>query len=134
MHVISHITLICQDLKKSSELFCHLLGAIEVYSSEKHQFSISHEKFLLLGDLWIALMQGEPIERSYNHIAFQVDEDQLADLEKRIIALGLEMRPSRPREIREGKSLYFYDYDNHLFELHTGTLANRLSFYQEYLE
>jgi fosfomycin resistance protein FosX len=26
---------------------------------------------------------------------------------------------------------YFYDYDNHLFELHTGTLEERLARYAE---
>lgn len=128
---ISHITLICKNLQKSSELFCQLLGAMEVYSSEEHPFSISQEKFLLLGDLWIALMQGDAIDRSYNHIAFQVDEEKLADLEKNIRAYGLEILPSRPKHAREGKSVYFYDYDNHLFELHTGTLHTRLNYYRE---
>ena len=28
----------------------------------------------------------------------------------------------------------FYDYDNHLFELHTGTLSERLKSYDEYIE
>jgi len=31
----------------------------------------------------------------------------------------------------EGESLYFYDFDNHLFELHTGTLEERLARYSE---
>jgi hypothetical protein len=31
----------------------------------------------------------------------------------------------------EGHSLYFYDYDNHMFELHTGTLEERLTRYAE---
>ena len=35
-----------------------------------------------------------------------------------------------PRE-REGRSLYFYHFDNHLFELHTGTLDERLRSYTE---
>jgi len=32
----------------------------------------------------------------------------------------------RPRAEGEGQSIYFYDYDGHLFELHTGTLTDRL--------
>lgn len=32
--------------------------------------------------------------------------------------------------IMEGDSLYFYDYDNHLFEIHTGTLEKRLYKYK----
>nr|WP_187355155.1 hypothetical protein [Paenibacillus tengchongensis] len=31
----------------------------------------------------------------------------------------------------EGIPLYFYDYDNNLFELHTGTLEERLASYKE---
>ncbi len=129
---ISHITLICKDLEKSAELFCELFGCEEVYSSEKKNFSISKEKFLLVGDLWIALMEGEPLDRSYNHIAFHVEEVNLHFFETKINALGLEMRPTRPRKLEEGKSIYFYDYDNHLFELHTGTLSKRLTYYQTY--
>ena len=64
---ISHLTLICRDLEKSAKLFSDLFGAIEVYSSEEKNFSLSREKFFLIGDLWIALMEGSPLERSYNH-------------------------------------------------------------------
>ena len=31
----------------------------------------------------------------------------------------------------EGQSLYFYDCDNHLFELHSGTLDESLAAYKE---
>ncbi len=134
MQKISHITLICQDIVKSSQLFCDLLGAEEVYSSDEHNFSISKEKFLLIGDLWIALMQGKPIERSYNHIAFHIAEDELACYEAKIQKYELSLLPGRPRDPREGQSIYFYDYDNHLFELHTGDLDSRLKFYQEEIQ
>jgi hypothetical protein len=30
----------------------------------------------------------------------------------------------------EGESLCFYDYDNRLFELHTGTLDQSVEFYK----
>jgi hypothetical protein len=45
--------------------------------------------------------------------------------------MGLEIRPPRRRVPGEGRSLYFYDDDNHLFELHTGTLAERLERYAQ---
>lgn len=126
---ISHITLICRDLDKSSRLFCELFGAVEVYSSGHKNFSISKEKFLLIGSLWMALMEGNPLERSYNHIAFHIEENDLPLFESKIAKLGLDIAPSRPRGPQEGKSVYFYDYDNHLFELHTGDLATRLNHY-----
>lgn len=53
---ISHITLICKELNKSANLFRDLFGAVEIYSSDKKNFSIAKEKFFLIGDLWIALL------------------------------------------------------------------------------
>lgn len=134
MKGISHITLMCKDIVRSAQLFCDLFDAQEIFSSDEHDFSLSKEKFLLIGDLWIALMQGNPIERSYNHIAFHIDEDELTNYESKIQKLRLDILPNRPRDEREGKSIYFYDYDNHLFELHTGTLEIRLQFYKEKLQ
>jgi catechol 2,3-dioxygenase-like lactoylglutathione lyase family enzyme len=131
---ISHITLICKDLERSAHLFCTLFEAREVYSSERRNFSIAKEKFLLIGDLWIALMEGPEIERSYNHIAFRIDEEDIPIFASKIQELQLEILPSRPRDFAEGKSLYFYDYDNHLFEMHTGDLATRLQYYNSGLQ
>lgn len=74
---ISHITLICQNLEKSTHMFCDLFGATILYSSEEKQFSIFKEKFLLIGDLWIALMERPPLERSYNHL-FELHTGDLA--------------------------------------------------------
>lgn len=39
------------------------------------------------------------------------------------------MKPPRKRIEGEGHSIYFYDYDNNLLELHTGTLEERLEAY-----
>ena len=48
---------------------------------------------------------------------------------ERLKNLGVNIREARSRVEAEGRSLYFYDYDNHLFELHTGTLNQRLQKY-----
>lgn len=128
--IISHITFICQNIEKSSQMFQTLFGAKEVYSSDKKNFSIAREKFLLIDNLWIALMEGEAISRSYNHIAFYVTEEDLPLFTSKIEALNLSILPGRSRSAEEGQSLYFYDYDNHLFELHTGTLEKRLHYYK----
>jgi catechol 2,3-dioxygenase-like lactoylglutathione lyase family enzyme len=127
---LSHMTFVVRDLDRMAEILAGVLGAREVYSSGEATFSLSREKFFLVGDLWIAAMEGEPLPaRSYNHVAFKVAEADLPLYEARIRALGLELRPPRPRVEGEGASLYFYDDDNHLFELHTGTLAERLARY-----
>ena len=48
----------------------------------------------------------------------------------RIRKAGLDLEPPRARVEGEGRSIYFYDHDNHLFELHTGTLKERLGRYE----
>lgn len=114
-----------------TRLLCDGLGAREVYDSADRTFSLSREKFFLVGDLWLAAMEGDPpAERSYQHVAFAVSEPDLPLYRARLEALGVEIRPPRERVEGEGQSLYFYDFDNHLFELHTGTLEERLARYR----
>lgn len=67
--------------------------------------------------------------RTYNHIAFRIDDAEFATYRERVTKLGLDIDNDRSRIAGEGRSLYFYDYDNHLFELHTGTLEERLRAY-----
>ncbi|GJD19706.1 fosfomycin resistance protein FosX [Rivularia sp. IAM M-261] len=129
---ISHITFIVKDLEKMTNFLTHIFGAEEVYYSEQKTFSISKEKFFLINGLWIAIMEGEPLaERTYNHIAFKINEEDFELYENRIKNLGVDVRVGRSRVEGEGSSLYFYDYDNHLFELHTGTLKQRLQRYRQ---
>lgn len=129
---ISHITFVVKDLAKMKRLIIEVLGGEEVYSSEEEIFSISKEKFFVVNGIWIAAMEGEPLPvRTYNHVAFKVQPADLPRCKSAIERLGLEMRESRPRVEGEGHSIYFYDHDNHLFELHTGTLEERLQRYAE---
>lgn len=129
---ISHITFIVSDLNKMAHLLEFVFDAKEVYSSGEGAFSLSKEKFFLINDLWIAIMEGKPLsEKSYNHVAFKVNEEDLDEYAERIRNLGLEMKETRSRIPGEGQSLYFYDFDNHLFELHTGTLEQRLERYSQ---
>jgi fosfomycin resistance protein FosX len=131
---LSHMTFIVADLDRMEEVLVAVLGARRVYDSGDDTFSLSKERFFLIGEggdaLWIAIMEGEPLpSRSYNHIAFKISEADYDHCLDRINKLGLELRESRPRVAGEGRSIYFHDHDNHLFELHTGTLAERLRRY-----
>ena len=128
----SHITFIVRDLERMSRLLCDGLGAREVYDSRAKNYSLSREKFFVLGGVWLVAMEGEPAaERSYQHVAFQVSESDLPTYHAKLQALGVEIRVPRDRVEGEGESLYFYDFDDHLFELHTGTLDKRLTRYNE---
>lgn len=128
---ISHVTLIVGDLERSAYMLEYVLGAEEVYSSGQMSYSVSPEKFFIIGGVWLVLMRGEPPGvRSYEHLAFSVAEEDLDAFLARARELGLETREDRPRVPGEGRSVYFYDYDGHLFELHAGTLEERLEAYR----
>lgn len=130
MHDISHLTFVVRDLTRMATFLCDGLGAREVYDSGDRPHSLSAEKFFLLGGVWIAAMRGEPpAARSCQHVAFLVDEAELPGYRQRLRAIGAELRPPRTRIAGEGRSLYVYDFDNHLSELHTGSLEQRLSHY-----
>ena len=127
---LSHLTLITHDLGKMSRIMIDVLGGKEIYDSAAKNFSISHEKFFMVGDVWVVIMEGASLpSRTYNHVAFKTDETGLEKAKRAASILNLEIQPSRPRVEGEGQSLYFYDHDNHLFELHTGTLGERLAHY-----
>ncbi|HEX2336553.1 MAG TPA: FosX/FosE/FosI family fosfomycin resistance hydrolase [Hyphomicrobiaceae bacterium] len=137
---LSHMTFIVQNLDRMQAILTTVLGARKVYDSGQETFSLSRERFFLIGEepgdadapapIWVAIMEGESLpSRTYNHVAFKIAEADYARLLDRIRALGLEVREGRSRVAGEGWSIYFHDHDNHLFELHTGTLGERLQRY-----
>jgi catechol 2,3-dioxygenase-like lactoylglutathione lyase family enzyme len=127
---LSHITFIVTDLDRMQQILERVFDARCVYASGAEQFSLSEERFFLIGDIWLAAMKGDPLPgRSYNHVAFRIEQSDMDRCRAQIAELGLEMRPERPRVAGEGQSIYFYGPDNHLFELHTGTLEDRLARY-----
>jgi catechol 2,3-dioxygenase-like lactoylglutathione lyase family enzyme len=81
IHGISHITFIVKDLDKATTFFREIFDAKEVYYSGDKTFSISKEKFFLINDLWIAVMEGEEIDMYL----------------ERIENLGLEIKRGRKR-------------------------------------
>ncbi|WP_343232644.1 FosX/FosE/FosI family fosfomycin resistance hydrolase [Microvirga antarctica] len=128
---LSHLTFITADLDRMTALIEQVLEGREVYGSGDRPFSIAREKFFTVGELWIAVMEGEALPtRTYNHVAFKIPPDRIPTYRQRIEALGLTILEGRARVAGEGQSLYFYDHDNHLFELHTGSLSERLAHYR----
>jgi catechol 2,3-dioxygenase-like lactoylglutathione lyase family enzyme len=127
---LSHITFIVHDLDRMEEILTHVFLARKIYDSGTDSFSVSPERFFDIGGVWVATMLGDPLAaRTYNHVAFQMRPDEYEDRLARIKSLGLDVREGRSRIDGEGSSIYFYDDDNHMFELHSGTLEERLETY-----
>jgi fosfomycin resistance protein FosX len=81
---LSHITLIVRDLTRTTERIETVFDGREVYASGERTFSVSREKLFLVGDIWIAIMEGEPLkERNYNHIAFEIAPGAVEDYRAR---------------------------------------------------
>jgi len=129
---VSHITFVVKNLDKTTELFKELFNAKEVYYSGEKTHSLFKERFFIIGNQWIAVMENTNIlNRTYHHVAFKISDSDVDSYLDKIKALSLELKPPRKRVSGEGYSIYFYDYDNNLFELHTETLEKRLSSYLE---
>src|SRR5438045_9623714 len=105
---LSHITFIVRDLDQMEQLLTTVLDARKIYDSGDRTFSLSKERFFLVGGqagdpdapaaVWIVAMEGDPLaERSYNHIAFKIKETDYDDCLARARSLGREVRDNRPR-------------------------------------
>jgi fosfomycin resistance protein FosX len=133
---LSHITFVVRDLDAMERILTTVLGARKVYDSGAGSFSLLRERFFQVGPVtekyWIAIMEGEALPtQTYNHIAFKIADHDYDTCCARITSLGLSVREGRSRVEGEGRSIYFHDADNHLFELHTGTLPERLARYTQ---
>lgn len=54
-----------------------IFDAEEIYSSEDQTFSISKEKFFKIAGVWVAIMEGNSTEKTYNHVAFEIEKTDL---------------------------------------------------------
>ncbi|HEV2701941.1 MAG TPA: hypothetical protein VGV09_09950 [Steroidobacteraceae bacterium] len=80
------------------------------------------ETFVKLGDTWFVLVQADVDRtRTGDHIAFKVSKATLEVVVQKLAVLQLEHIRARG-----GTSLYFFDYDNHVFELDTTTVEDEL--------
>ncbi len=107
---ISHIALVVKDPARTATLFRNLFSArvLEREDEEGH-----FETFVSLGGTWVVLVAA-PVERARtgDHIAFHTTPEILETTAARLQAMGREF-------IRAGsrRSLYFFDYDDPIFEL-----------------
>ena len=126
MSGLSHITFMARDVDRATAMLERILEGRVVYRG--NGASRSRETFLLVDDVWVAVVEGEgPASATYDHVAFHVEDDELDEREQRARDLGLTIEPSRPRGPGEARSVYIRDDDRHLIELHSGTLDERLA-------
>ena len=128
---LSHVTFISGNPDRTKRILEQVLDARGIYKSGDDTLSLSRERFFMVGDVRVAVMQGAPLpSRSDNHIAFAVAEDEIDDRVARIAALGMDLRPPCAPCARvpgEGQSICAYRPENCLIELHSGSLEARLA-------
>ena len=109
---ISHVALVVKDPARTAALFQDLFDArmVQRQDDEGHL-----ETFVRLGGAWIVLV-GAPVERTRtgDHIAFQATPDVLEATAAKLQKMGREFVRAR-----SNRALYFFDYDDHVFELNT---------------
>ena len=112
---ISHIALVVRDPPRTATLFRTLFDA-EPLERKDEQGHL--ETFVKLGGTWFVLV-GAPAQRTRtgDHIAFSTSRESLEATVVRLQALGREFIRAR-----DDRALYFFDYDDHVFELDTEDL------------
>jgi catechol 2,3-dioxygenase-like lactoylglutathione lyase family enzyme len=116
---ISHIALVVKDPTRTAALFHDLFGvrAVERTDEQGHL-----ETYIRLGGIWIVLVGADiPRERTGDHIAFQATPEILEATVAKLQAMGREFIRAR-----SDRALYFFDYDDHVFELDTEDLGKEL--------
>jgi catechol 2,3-dioxygenase-like lactoylglutathione lyase family enzyme len=116
---ISHIALVVRDPAKTAALFRDLFGAraVERDDEEGH-----HEISVRLGGTWIVLV-GAPIQRARtgDHIAFRATPEVIEATVAKLQAMGREFIRAR-----SDRALYFFDDDDHVFELDSEDIDSEL--------
>jgi catechol 2,3-dioxygenase-like lactoylglutathione lyase family enzyme len=120
LDAISHVALVVNDPARTAALFKELFGSrvISRTDSDGHD-----ETFARLGRTWFALVQAS-VERprTGDHVAFSVSKATLLTCAEKLKAMNHEFMLARG-----DTALYFYDYDNHIFELDTTDLDAELA-------
>jgi catechol 2,3-dioxygenase-like lactoylglutathione lyase family enzyme len=116
---ISHIALVVKEPARTAALFRDLFGArtIEREDDDGHL-----ETFVRLGGTWVVLV-GAPVQRARtgDHIAFRATPEVLEATAAKLQAMGREFIRAR-----SNKALYFFDYDDHVFELDSEDIDEEL--------
>ena len=117
---ISHIALVVKDPARTAALLHDLFSArvVERKDEDGHL-----ETFVRLGGTWLVLVAASVQRvRTGDHIAFHATPDILEATLAKLQAMGREFIRAR-----SNKALYFFDYDDHVFELDTEDVDKELA-------
>ena len=107
---IAHVALVVRDPARTAGFLRDLFDVpvLRRTDAEGHD-----ETFVRLGVTWFALIGAEiQRERTGDHIAFRVARETIPLIADKLKSMGCEFILSG-----SGASLYFFDFDNHVFEL-----------------
>lgn len=107
---IAHVALIVRDPARTAGFLRELfeVPVLRRTDAEGHD-----ETFVRLGVTWFALIGADvERERTGDHIAFRVARETIPSIADKLKSKGCEFILSG-----SGTSLYFFDFDNHVFEL-----------------
>lgn len=126
---VNHFLFSVSDLEESIHFYQNVFNAkLLVKGRNTAYFDVN--------GMWFALNVEKDIPRneihqSYTHLAFTIREEDYDQIYEKLKQWEVNILPSRPRDIRDKKSIYFTDPDGHKFEFHTGTLQDRLDYYKQ---
>ncbi len=107
---IAHVALIVRDPARTAAFLQDLFGAPMLRRRDEDGHD---ETFIRLGVTWFALVGADvKRERTGDHVAFRVAPETIPTIADKLKAKGYEFILSKT-----GTSLYFFDFDNHVFEL-----------------
>ena len=116
---IGHVALIVRDPARTAGFLRDLFDSpvLTRTDAEGHD-----ETFVRLGVTWFVLVGADvKRERTGDHVAFRVAPGTIPSIAGKLKSMGYEFILSD-----SGTSLYFFDFDNHVFELDSSDQGQEL--------